>query len=89
MEEFSMPQSILQIVSEKGFDGLREIMQMLFNEAMKMERENYLHASPYQRTDLRTDHANGFKPRTIQYASRRDSTVHPANAKWRFLSILP
>ena len=60
-----MPQSILQIVSEKGFDGLREIMQMLFNEAMKMERENYLHASPYQRTDLRTDHANGFKPRTI------------------------
>ena len=65
MEEFSMPQSILQIVSEKGFDGLREIMQMLFNEAMKMERENYLHASPYQRTDLRIDHANGFKPRTI------------------------
>ena len=65
MEEFSMPQSILQIVSEKGFDGLREIMQMLFNEAMKMERENYLHASPYQRTNLRTDHANGFKPRTI------------------------
>ena len=35
MEEFSMPQSILQIVSEKGFDGLREIMQMLFNEAIK------------------------------------------------------
>ena len=31
---------------------------------MKMERENCLHASPYQRTDLRTDHANGFKPRT-------------------------
>ena len=52
MEEFSMPQSILQIVSEKGFDGLREIMQRLFNKPMKMERENYLHASPYQRTDL-------------------------------------
>ena len=60
-----MPQSILQIVSEKGFDGLREIMQRLFNEAMKMERENYLHASLYQRMDLRTDHANVFKPRTI------------------------
>ena len=23
MEEFSMPQSILQVVSEKGFDGIR------------------------------------------------------------------
>ena len=65
MEEFSMSQSILQIVSEKGFDGLREIMQRLFNKPMKMERENYLPASLYQRTDLRTDHANVFKPRTI------------------------
>ena len=65
MEEFSMPQSILQVVSEKGFDGLREIIQSLFNVAMKMERENYLHAGPYQRTDERTDYANGFKPRTI------------------------
>ena len=71
MEEFSMPQSILQIVSEKGFDGLREILQMLFNEAMKMERENYLHASPYQRTDLRTDHASGFKPCTINTLKAR------------------
>ena len=30
MEEFSMPQSILQIVSEKGFDGLREILEGVF-----------------------------------------------------------
>ena len=66
MKEFSMPLSILQIVSEKGFDGLREIMQMLFNEAMKMERENYFHASLYQRMALRTDHGNGFKPRTVK-----------------------
>ena len=72
MEEFSMPQSILQIVSEKGFDGLREIMQRLFNEAMKMERENCLHASLYQRMDLRTDHANGFKPRTINIFFKQD-----------------
>ena len=35
MEEFSMPQSILQIVSEKGFDGLREIMQILFIASLK------------------------------------------------------
>ena len=30
MEEFSMPLSILQIVSEKGFDGLREILEGVF-----------------------------------------------------------
>ena len=77
MEEFSMPQSILQIVSEKGFDGLREIMQMLFNEAMKTERENYLHASPYQRTDLRTDHANGFKSRASNTLQDKIQLVIP------------
>ena len=60
-----LSQSILQVVSEKGFDGMREIMEKLFNEVMKMERENYLLAKPYQRTDERTDYANGFKPRTI------------------------
>ena len=61
-----MPQSILQIVSEKCFDGLRKIMQRRkFNEAMKMERENYLHASLYQRTEKRAEHVNGFKPHTI------------------------
>ena len=99
MEEFSMPQSILQIVSEKGFDGLREIMQMLFNEAMKMERENYLHASPYQRTDLRTDHASGFKPCTINTLqgeiqlsipqTRNGGSDNPVGLKAARMSIFP
>ena len=38
MEEFSMPQSILQIVSEKGFDGLREINTETFQR--KRSNEN-------------------------------------------------
>ena len=75
MEEFSMPQSILQVVSEKGFDGMREIMQKLFNEVMKMERENYLHAKPYQRTDERTDHASGMEV-FIHPALRRECEVN-------------
>ena len=74
MEEFSMPQSILQIVSEKGFDGLREIMQMLFNEAMKMERENYLHASPYQRAVLRSLPCR---------SAVRQKCWMPSSKKWR------
>ena len=35
MEESSMPQSILQVISEKGFDGLREILETLFNEVTR------------------------------------------------------
>ena len=33
---------------------------------MRMERENALKASPYQRTEGRTGYANGFKERHIQ-----------------------
>ena len=38
----------------------------LFNLAMKLERENVLKATPYQRTEGRTGYANGFKERHIQ-----------------------
>ena len=56
----------LQPILEKGFDGMQETMQNIFNLAMKIEREKYLHAESYQRTAERVDHANGYKPRTIQ-----------------------
>ena len=38
MEEFSMSQSILQIVSENGFDGLREINTETFQRSNEMGR---------------------------------------------------
>lgn len=34
-----------------------EMMQILFNLAMKLERERYLHDGAYQRTSERVDHA--------------------------------
>src|SRR5574344_1871892 len=64
--ECSTEQEFLQPIFEKGFDGMQEAMQNLFNLAMKIERERYLHAGLYQRTAERVDHANGYKPRTIQ-----------------------
>lgn len=62
----SMEPEFLQPILEKGFDGVPEMMQNIFNLAMKIEREKYLHAESYQRTCERIDHANGYKPRTIQ-----------------------
>jgi transposase-like protein len=47
-------------------EGMSEVLQKLFNLAMKLERENVLKASPYQRTEGRTGYANGFKERHIQ-----------------------
>ena len=64
--EYSTEKEILQPIFEHGMEGMSEVLQKLFNLAMRMERENALKASPYQRTEGRTGYANGFKERHIQ-----------------------
>ena len=64
--EYSTEKEILQPILEHGMEGMSEVLQKLFNLAMKLERENVLKATPYQRTEGRTGYANGFKERHIQ-----------------------
>ena len=56
----------IQLLSEHGFDGLAEVLQLLLNEVMKLERCEALQAAPYQRTDERQGYANGFKDKTVR-----------------------
>ena len=56
---------IVSIVLDQGADGLADAFTLLLNEAMKVERTKALEAEPYQRTDSRKGHANGFKPKTL------------------------
>ncbi|MHB1702029.1 MAG: IS256 family transposase [Acidobacteriaceae bacterium] len=48
-----------------GLDGAGEALRILVNEASKMERAYFLNAQPHERCAERTDHANGFKPKTV------------------------
>ncbi len=57
--------SIVQLLAEHGFDGMSQAIEILFNEAMKLQRSEALGALPYQRTADRRGHANGFKPKTV------------------------
>ena len=45
--EYSTEKEILQAIYERGMEGMSEVLQKLFNLAMKLERENVLKASPY------------------------------------------
>lgn len=77
---------VLQLLTENGTDGLAEGLRLLINEAMLQERARALQAQPYERTDTRTGHANGFKPKTL------DTRVGPitfAVPKTRGLSFYP
>ena len=57
-------QDAIAMISERGFDGMGDAMRIIFNQAMLIERENYLQAGFYERNANRVDHANGFKPKT-------------------------
>ena len=56
---------IVSILLDQGADGLADALRLLLNEAMKVERAKALEAEPYQRTESRKGHANGFKPKTL------------------------
>ena len=58
--------TVLQLLTDQGaIGGLAEGIRLLVNEAMRQERSQALQAQPYQRTQARQGHANGFKPKTL------------------------
>ena len=56
----------LELLSENGFDGLADALQILMNEAMLIERSDFLGAGRYERTESRRGYANGFKPKRVR-----------------------
>jgi putative transposase len=53
-------------LAEKGLEAVPELMRVLINQAMQVERSKYLQADEYERTEERKGHANGYKPKTIR-----------------------
>lgn len=51
---------------DHGLDGTGEALRILVDEASKIERERFLNAGAYERSPDRSDHANGFKPKTMK-----------------------
>jgi putative transposase len=61
----TLPQEILEILLNQGTEGLSKVVTVLINQAMRLERERYLQAKPYERNEERTTYANGYKDRTL------------------------
>jgi len=57
---------VMELLTEAGFGGFCEAFTILMNEAMKAERSDVLGASPYERTEERKGHANGFKTKAVR-----------------------
>ena len=58
--------TLTQDLAEKGLETVPELVRVLINHAMQAERAKYLNAGQYERTEERTGHANGYKPKTVR-----------------------
>lgn len=76
-----------EVLSEKGLEGLGRAVEILINEAMKIERAKHINANLYERTDMRSGYSNGFKPKqlntrvgtlNLQVPQVRDSSFYPS-----------
>jgi transposase-like protein len=65
-KDFTLPREILDLIAGQGFEYLPELIRLLLNAARKAERQQHLQAEPYQRTEERQGHANGYKPKTLK-----------------------
>jgi len=64
-DHFTLPIELLEQVAEQGLDFLPELIRIVINTAMQMERQRHLGVGPYERSTNRQGHANGFKPKTV------------------------
>ena len=59
-------QQVLEALIENGLDGIASAMEVLFNEAMKVERSAFLGAASHERTSKRRGYRNGFKDKKVR-----------------------
>src|SRR5688572_14649451 len=63
---YTLPTEILEQIAAEGLDAIPELLRILINNAMRVERQQYLKLEPYQRSAEREDYANGYKPKTVK-----------------------
>ncbi|RMH39488.1 MAG: IS256 family transposase [Alphaproteobacteria bacterium] len=59
-------EQVLAILADHGLEDLGRAVEVLLNEAMRIERQRFLGANPYERSAERRGHANGFKPKRLK-----------------------
>jgi transposase-like protein len=64
-KDYNIPEEVLEQICEEGFDALPDLMRIVMNAAMYMERQKHLGAGPYERTPERQGYANGYKDKTV------------------------
>ena len=62
----TLPSELAEALISQGLDALPEVIQILINTAMRIERERHVGAGAYERSPDRKAHANGYKEKTVK-----------------------
>ena len=62
----SLIDQIVKGLIGEGTEGIKPVLELLLNVAMKVEREQFLGAGPHERSEERKGYANGYKPKSVQ-----------------------
>lgn len=65
-EEHTESETAVELIAERGMEGLGDALSLLINQSMHLERQRHIQASPYERTGERQGYANGYKPKTLR-----------------------
>ncbi len=65
-EEDNAIEQAMEIIINQGLGGMDQVMTILINEAMKVERSGVLQAKAYERTSNRLGYANGYKQKNVK-----------------------
>lgn len=62
----SIAEQIIKELIGQGTEAIKPVLELLFNTAMKLERERFLRAAPHERSEDRKGYANGYKAKGLQ-----------------------
>lgn len=62
----NLTKRIAGTTDSRRVEGLLEMIRVLVNEDMQIEREKYLNTRLYERGDEYNGHVNSYKPKTVR-----------------------
>lgn len=65
-DDCTLTEQLLGQLTQEGLVSLPEMVRILINEAMQLERQKHLKAAPFERSPERQGLAYGYKPKTVK-----------------------
>lgn len=63
---YTLSSTVIEECLSNGLEGMSDLLRICLNSVMQAEREKYLQAGEYERSETRQGYANGYKPKTVK-----------------------